>query len=65
MVVSQDERLQAAYRLGEDIHKITASEVFHVPLEQVTKEQRGNAKAVNFASIFQIKLYQAVLVNLY
>lgn len=55
--LSQDERLQAAYRLGEDIHKITASEVFHVPLEQVTKEQRGNAKAVNFGIVYGISSF--------
>lgn len=55
--LSKDERLQGAYRIGEDIHKITASQVFHIPLDQVTKEQRSNAKAVNFGIVYGISSF--------
>ena len=50
--MSDDERLIEAYGMEEDIHKITASQVFNVPLEQVTKELRSRAKAVNFGIIY-------------
>ena len=43
-----------AYNRGDDIHAITASQVFSVPLESVTKEQRRSAKAVNFGIIYGI-----------
>ena len=49
---SGDERLIAAYNSAEDIHAITASQVFHVPLAEVTKYQRSAAKAVNFGIVY-------------
>jgi len=50
--VSQDENLQSAFARGEDIHRATASEVFGVPLPEVTSEQRRAAKAINFGLIY-------------
>lgn len=55
--MSGDERLIDAYRMAEDIHAITASEVFHVPLEEVTPLQRRNAKAVNFGIVYGISAF--------
>lgn len=55
--MSGDETLIAAYNSAQDIHAITASQVFHTPLEQVTKEQRSNAKAVNFGIIYGISSF--------
>ncbi|MBQ7247995.1 MAG: DNA polymerase I [Lachnospiraceae bacterium] len=49
---SGDERLIAAYNSAEDIHAITASHVFHVPLAEVTRYQRSAAKAVNFGIVY-------------
>ncbi|MCD8286397.1 MAG: DNA polymerase I [Clostridia bacterium] len=46
-----------AYNHGEDIHRLTASQVFGVPLEQVTKDMRSHAKAVNFGIIYGISEY--------
>ena len=50
--VSGDEHLIEAFKSGEDVHKITASKVFDVPLEKVTKEMRYKAKAVNFGIVY-------------
>ena len=55
--MSGEEKLIAAYNQGLDIHTITASEIFHVPLEQVTAMQRQDAKAVNFGIIYGISDY--------
>lgn len=55
--MSEDERLIEAYRSGRDIHRITASEVFNTPLEEVTDLQRRNAKAVNFGIIYGISSF--------
>lgn len=55
--MSGDEELIAAYREGEDIHRITASKVFHVPFEEVTDLQRRNAKAVNFGIVYGISAF--------
>ena len=55
--MSEDERLIAAYNKDADIHRITASEVFHVPLEEVTSAQRSNAKAVNFGIVYGISAF--------
>lgn len=55
--MSGDDNLIAAYNSGDDIHKITASQVFHIPLNEVTKEQRSNAKAVNFGIIYGISSF--------
>lgn len=52
--ISGDEGFIAAFNSGEDIHARTAAEVFHVPLEQVTGEQRSAAKAVNFGIVYGI-----------
>ena len=46
-----------AFRNGEDIHAKTASKVFHTPLDEVTKRQRSDAKAVNFGIIYGISDY--------
>lgn len=55
--MSGDERLINAYRDAQDIHAITASEVFHIPLDQVTPLQRRNAKAVNFGIVYGISAF--------
>lgn len=55
--MSEDESLIRAYNTGKDIHRITASEVFHTPFEEVTKEQRSNAKAVNFGIVYGISSF--------
>ena len=52
--LSGDERLIEAYRQDADIHRITASQVFHTPFEEVTPLQRRNAKAVNFGIVYGI-----------
>ena len=52
--ISGDEGFIAAFNSGEDIHARTAAEVFHVPLESVTSEQRSAAKAVNFGIVYGI-----------
>ena len=55
--MSGDERLIEAYRESRDIHATTASQVFHVPLEEVTPLQRRNAKAVNFGIVYGISAF--------
>ena len=55
--LSGDENLIESYKSDSDIHKITASKVFHVPLDEVTKEQRRNAKAVNFGIVYGISSF--------
>ncbi len=55
--MSGDESLIQAYREDQDIHRITASKVFHTPLDEVTGEQRGNAKAVNFGIVYGISSF--------
>ena len=55
--MSGDENLISAYNEDSDIHKITASKVFNVPLEEVTSTQRSNAKAVNFGIVYGISSY--------
>lgn len=55
--MSGDERLIGAYKKAEDIHAITASEVFHIPLDEVTPLQRRNAKAVNFGIVYGISAF--------
>lgn len=55
--MSGDENLIEAYRQAEDIHRITASKVFHTPLEEVTPLQRRNAKAVNFGIVYGISSF--------
>ena len=50
--ISQDKHLIEAFKSGEDIHTLTASKVFDVPVDQVTKEMRYRSKAVNFGIIY-------------
>ena len=52
--ISNDEHMVQAFKNGEDIHKQAASKVFNTPIEKVTKEQRSNAKAVNFGIVYGI-----------
>ncbi len=55
--MSGDEQLIEAYRMDQDIHRITASKVFHTPFEEVTDLQRRNAKAVNFGIVYGISSF--------
>ena len=55
--MSKDEKLIEAYNMAEDIHRITASQVFGVPFDEVTDLQRRNAKAVNFGIIYGISSF--------
>lgn len=52
--LSKDEHMMNAFKNGEDIHKEVASKVFDVPFDEVTKEQRSKAKAVNFGIVYGI-----------
>ena len=54
---ANDERMINGFATGEDIHRITASQVFGVPLEEVTPKMRSNAKAVNFGIVYGIGAY--------
>ncbi|MDE6661741.1 MAG: DNA polymerase I, partial [Lachnospiraceae bacterium] len=55
--MSDDKQLIEAYQMDEDIHRITASKVFHTPFEEVTDLQRRNAKAVNFGIVYGISSF--------
>ena len=55
--VSDDANLQSAFAAGEDIHRATASEVFGVPLDAVTTDQRRAAKAINFGLIYGMGVF--------
>ena len=55
--MSADKQLIEAYKMDEDIHRITASKVFHTPFEEVTDLQRRNAKAVNFGIVYGISSF--------
>ena len=55
--MSEDAQLIEAYQMEEDIHRITASKVFHTPFEEVTDLQRRNAKAVNFGIVYGISSF--------
>ena len=52
--ISGDEHMIQAFKEGQDIHKQAASKVFKTPIDEVTKEQRSNAKAVNFGIVYGI-----------
>ncbi len=54
---SGDSHLIEAYKQESDIHRITASQVFHVPFDEVTEQQRRNAKAVNFGIVYGISSF--------
>ena len=55
--LSSDTGLLNAFRLGEDVHRATAAEVFGVPLAEVTSDQRRNAKAINFGLIYGMSAF--------
>src|SRR5690606_31216998 len=55
--LSGEPNLIEAFKKGEDIHASTASKVFQVPLEKVTREQRSHAKTVNFGIIYGVSAF--------
>ena len=55
--ISGDENMQSAFLSGEDIHRVTASQVFNTPFEEVTSLQRSRAKAVNFGIVYGISAW--------
>ena len=55
--MSEDESLIQAYKEEQDIHRMTASKVFHIPFDEVTPAQRSNAKAVNFGIVYGISSF--------
>ncbi len=55
--MSADENLIKAYKEAQDIHRMTASQVFHIPFDEVTDLQRRNAKAVNFGIVYGISSF--------
>jgi DNA polymerase-1 len=55
--IAEDESLLKAFAAGEDIHKATAAEMFHISLDQVTSEQRRYAKVINFGLIYGMSAF--------
>lgn len=55
--LSEEDTMVEAFRKGEDIHASTASKVFNVPINEVTREQRSNAKTVNFGIIYGVSAF--------
>lgn len=55
--LAKDEAMIAAFKNGEDIHQATAAKVFNVPLEEVTRAQRSNAKTVNFGIVYGVSAF--------
>ncbi|MEA4921377.1 MAG: DNA polymerase I [Clostridiaceae bacterium] len=55
--IASDERMLDAFNKGEDIHTVTASQVFGVPLDEVTSQMRSRAKAVNFGIVYGISAF--------
>lgn len=55
--IAKDKNMIEAFKNGEDIHRVTAAKVLGIPLEDVTKEQRNSAKAVNFGIVYGIGEY--------
>jgi DNA polymerase-1 len=55
--LSEEDTMISAFQNGEDIHASTASKVFNVPIEEVTREQRSNAKTVNFGIIYGVSAF--------
>ncbi|MEL6303665.1 MAG: DNA polymerase I [Bacteroidota bacterium] len=55
--LSEEDTMISAFKNGEDIHASTASRVFNVPIEEVTREQRSNAKTVNFGIIYGVSAF--------
>jgi len=54
---SQDEHLLQAFRQGQDIHAATAAKIYNIPIDQVTREQRRNAKTANFGILYGISAF--------
>lgn len=54
---SQDEHMLAAFRSGQDIHAATAARIYGLPIEQISKDQRRNAKTANFGIIYGISAF--------
>lgn len=61
---SLDPRLIEAYRTGKDIHTLTAAEVFQIPLEQLDKQTRDRAKAINFGIVYGISAFGLAQQNI-
>lgn len=55
--ISGDETMRSAFLTGEDIHAVTASQVFGIPLDEVTPQMRSHAKAVNFGIVYGISAF--------
>jgi len=55
--LSEEQTMMQAFKDGLDIHSSTAAKVFNIPLEQVTREQRSNAKTVNFGIIYGVSAF--------
>lgn len=55
--LAEDEAMISAFKNGEDIHKATAAKVFEVPPEEVSREQRSNAKTVNFGIVYGVSAF--------
>ena len=55
--MAQDAGMLAAFRAGQDIHATTAAAIYNIPLEQVTKDQRRHAKAINFGLIYGMSAF--------
>lgn len=55
--LSEEETMMNAFKNGEDIHASTAAKVFNIPLDEVTREQRSNAKTVNFGIIYGVSAF--------
>ena len=55
--LSEEENMINAFKNGEDIHASTAAKVFNIPLEEVTREQRSNAKTVNFGIVYGVSAF--------
>src|SRR6185312_14507202 len=56
--MTQDESLIETFRLGEDIHRATASKMFNIPPEQLTAEQRRAAKTINFGVLYGMSAFR-------
>ena len=55
--LSEERNMMEAFKNGEDIHASTAAKVFNVPLDEVTREQRSNAKTVNFGIVYGVSAF--------
>ncbi|MBQ3124851.1 MAG: DNA polymerase I [Clostridia bacterium] len=55
--LAQDEAMIDAFRSGEDIHAVTASKILNVPIDELTKDQRNSAKAINFGIVYGMSEY--------